>query len=193
MTASFPNLSRKIYSKIYHAFSKTVPTTISTSYLMAQLGASKSSASIYLGDLKKIGFVNDDGTTSKLVHKWKMPETYAEACKEIANSVYPDELLEMAEGNADYSTVKSWFKAEGMNDSIAGQRATFFCVLFEGTPPEKIEATKTKKPKSATAIEKSAIAKISKSEDKNGKPKDNETKKLNISTTTASCKKKWFN
>lgn len=147
MTASYLNLSAKIYAKFYYGFHNKVPSTISSSYIQAQFKASKSSANIYIADLKKIGFLDDDGNTTKLVHSWKMPETYAAACKEIRESVYPDELLDLAGTNPDQSVVKNWFKAEGMNDSIASQRAGFFCLLFVETPPERPDEVEKKKNK----------------------------------------------
>lgn len=145
MSTSFPNLSRKVYARLYHSFHKTVPTTITLSYLQAQLEASKSSAGVYINDLKKIGFLDDDGNTTSLVHRWKMPESYSQACQEILQNVYPDELLQLAGNDPDFNIVKNWFKAEGMNDSIAGQRAGFFCLLNENVPPEKQEAQTKKK------------------------------------------------
>lgn len=92
-------------------FQRTLPKTVTDTYLAAVLSLQERPAKDVLRNLKLLGLVGEDNEPTELANKWRDDDQYAEACQEIASYAYPDELLAAVPGPEPNTGVAAqWFQ-----------------------------------------------------------------------------------
>jgi hypothetical protein len=101
-----------------------------------------------IANLKLMGLLDDDLKCTELVNKWRMDDTYPEACKEIMNKVYPLDLLDLGhDGNTDKMLINKWFMARGIGASFAGKLTAMYMMLAKADPTQGQVKNSDSKPK----------------------------------------------
>lgn len=108
---SFPKIPISNWYDIRKQFQKTLPTVVSQTYLQSLLKLSNiQSAQNLIPPLKFMGLIDEDNKPTDLANKWRNDSTYTEACKEIFERVYPEELRQLFIGSdIDKEALTMWF------------------------------------------------------------------------------------
>lgn len=124
----------------------TAPSTrFTASGVAALLGMSSpnSARDNVISAMRKIGLFNDEGTLTDRGNKWRIDSTYAEACQEILDEIYPEELLSLTgeSGMPDKGQLSIWFQHKGHGESNARQMANTYAMIAEKQPQDAPAST----------------------------------------------------
>jgi hypothetical protein len=160
---SLPMIPSSNWWTLRKKFLQTLPKgAIDGKYLSTLLGITEPAAKNLIPPLKQIGLVDDQNKASDLANKWRHNDTYAEACKEMLDSVYPDGLKDVQPGpDVDKSQAATWIsKHLGVGDSAAKRMAALYALIVEADPAK--ESQEGQKPQSAEGKpkQKSSVSKI---------------------------------
>ncbi len=126
---TFPKIPVSNWYAIRKQFAKTLPSVVSQTYLqtLLKLGNVQSAQNL-IPPLKLMGLIDEESKPTDLANKWRNDSTYAEACKEIFERVYPEELRQLFFGEEiDKETLTRWF----MSTTKCGEaNAKLFSVTF---------------------------------------------------------------
>jgi len=88
--------------------------------------------------MHKLGLLDENGNLTDLGHKWRSDDSYAEACQEILDNVYPADLAAFTTTNGapDRAMVTKWFQQQKSGDSNARQMAATYVMIAEKKVPE---------------------------------------------------------
>ncbi len=131
---TFPRIPESNWWTLRNQFHKTLPTSVTTSYLKSLLNLTTDvAASNLLSPLKQIGLIDDEGKPTPRATNWRSDTKYSETCKEIIKEVYPSELIELYSGsNLNKNSIKEWFKnTTSLGEVAAGQCASMYILLQE--------------------------------------------------------------
>jgi len=170
---SYPAVPLRHWFGLRERFKKSIPKTVTSTYLASALQIEENSASTnVMPGLRACGLIAEDGTPQDLAIKWRDDAHYKEACENIRTSVYAQELLDLAPPeSAKADEVKRWFARKGgVGDSAAGKMASFYMMLCEANPQggaaktgsEKASRPRAEKqgvPKAAKIVKSPAVAK----------------------------------
>jgi hypothetical protein len=109
--------------------------------------------------IRRLGLIDDDGALTARGNKWRVDASYADACQEILDEIYPEELLSLTgpDGMPDGARVRTWFDHKGFGDSNARQMAATYTMIASKQPPEAASPVpKRAAPKKAAASKREA-------------------------------------
>lgn len=88
--------------------------------------------------MRRLGLIDEDGTLTPRGNKWRVDSSYPDACQEILDEIYPDELAGFVDntGSPDVSEVKNWFQHKGLGESNARQMASTYVMIAQKKIPE---------------------------------------------------------
>jgi hypothetical protein len=88
--------------------------------------------------MQRFGLLDEHGNLTERGHKWRSDDTYAEACQEILDDVYPADLagFTTASGSPDKTMVKKWFQQQKFGESNARQMTATYVLIAEKKLPE---------------------------------------------------------
>jgi hypothetical protein len=142
----YPQIPSTVWWGVRSLIQRTPNATIDERLLGVQLGVQEVAAKAYIGELRNVGILTDDGKATTLAQKWRLDESYAEAVDQLIRSTYPEGLIHIAPpGEAERQKVASWFMREGLGQGAAGNKAATYLLLSSPTPNEAPRAT-TKAP-----------------------------------------------
>ena len=177
---TFPKIPVSNWYAIRKQFAKTLPSVVSQTYLQSllKLGSAKS-AQNFISPLKMMGIIDEECKPTDLANKWRNDATYAEACKEIFERVYPDELRQLFVGeDIDKEALTTWF----MSTTKCGEAAakllsvTFMYLCNPSLEPSEKNTAKTSSiSKSAKKIKREAREKNSETVTSNVMANDQQT------------------
>lgn len=157
----YPQIPSTVWWGIRSILNKTPSAKIDERFLSIQLDVQEAAARAYIGELKFVGIINDEGRATPLAQKWRLDETYNEAVEEIIEAAYPEGLRAIAPpGDADRQKAISWFQREGLGQGSAGNKAATYLLLSSPTPNEAPKPTT--KPQKESGISTSPPARRSK-------------------------------
>lgn len=115
---------------------KFTPATVAA---LMQMSSPESAATNTVAPLRRLGLITDDGSLTARGHKWRVDASYADACKEILDEVYPTELLALTDGSGapDLQRVRTWFDHKGFGASNARQMAATLGMIASKTVPDE--------------------------------------------------------
>ena len=131
---SFPMLPGKQWWAIRDKFKQSIPGVVTDSYLAAALNMKVGSArNNILPYLKDIGLIDEEGKPQELAKTWRDDHQYAEACKQIRDAIYPDELLSAApDPSSDRNAAERWFANHtGAGASAVRRMIQFYIIIIE--------------------------------------------------------------
>ncbi|WP_300613624.1 hypothetical protein [Trebonia sp.] len=110
---------------------------------MQGLANAASATTNIVSPLRRLGLLNEDGGLTARGNKWRVDASYADACQEILDDVYPSELASLtdATGAPDKTQVSTWFEHKGFGGVNARQMTSTYLMIAEkmlptATPPE---------------------------------------------------------
>jgi hypothetical protein len=115
-------------------FKQSIPGVVTDSYLAATLNMqAKSARANVLPYLADIGLIDKEGKTQDLAKAWRDDEQYANVCKTIRETVYPEELLLAAQNpTVDRAPAERWFgNHTGAGSSAVRRMVQFYTILVE--------------------------------------------------------------
>lgn len=139
------------------------PSTRFTPQLVAtllDLNNEKSARDNVLLGMNRLGILkSDDWSLTERGQKWRLDDSYAEACDGIISEVYPEELAALTDddGKPDLNMINSWFARKGYGTSNAGAMARTFALVASKSPTAP-EPTQRERPaeKAVTTAKKAA-------------------------------------
>ena len=122
---------------------KFTPSTVAALMGMASPQSARDNT---VSPMRKLGLIDDDGALTARGNKWRVDASYADACQEILDEVYPSDLSDLADGSGapDPHLVKTWFDHRGFGGSNARQMAATYVMIASKQVPE-IVASEPKK------------------------------------------------
>ena len=153
---TYPVFSGANWWNLRSKFKATYPkTAITEEYLASILGmkiASVKSNGI-LANLRTLGLLDEENKCTDLANRWRLDDTYAAACKEMLNHVYPPELIDIG---TDRGAVTTWFmNKSGAGESQANELTSLYLLI---SIPEIKEPSAKVKLSAKAATEKSSKA-----------------------------------
>jgi hypothetical protein len=130
---AYPKVPCKAWSALRSKAASAPSTKFSPPNVAAILGM-KSAASArdnVVAHIRRLGLIDDDGTLTPRGNKWRIDASYADACHEILDEVYPEDLLLITDdsGAPDAQRVRAWFDNKGFGASNARQMAATYALL----------------------------------------------------------------
>lgn len=147
---SYPRIPTASWWALRNQFIKTLPSTVTVSYLKSLLNYNTDKAAQSLiPQLKQVGLIDEDGKPTPRANDWRSDIKYKETCEAILNEIYPNELLELFPGpDFDKNAIIQWFMhTASVGEGTAKIYATEFILLNEGTPSNEEEQVKKEKVK----------------------------------------------
>lgn len=139
----YPQIPSTVWWGVRSIIQRTPSATIDERLLGVELGVQEVAAKAYIGELRSVGLITDDGKATPLAQKWRLDESYAEAVSEIIEATYPQGLIHVAPpGEAERQKVVTWFMREGLGQGAAGNKAATYLLLSSPTPNEAPRTTK---------------------------------------------------
>jgi hypothetical protein len=92
---------------------ESVPSTVTVGYLAHLLNLKEKSARKYLGELKLLGLVSEDGKLTVEANDWRFNADYCRVCSSLVTKIYPDEVRDLFPGpSIDRTKCAEWFTRE---------------------------------------------------------------------------------
>ena len=130
----FPAIPAKIWLRLREKFYTSPPKgDVTAAYLATALGLGAKVAAKVMPAIT-VGLVDDDNKMTPLAQLWRDDTTYADACQQIIEAVYPDGLQDVSPPDApDLDAAQRWF----MNETKGGaprakQLASFYVMVAKG-------------------------------------------------------------
>lgn len=143
----YPQIPSTVWWGVRSIIQRTPSVTIDERLLGVQLGVQEVAAKAYIGELRSVGILTEDGKATPLAHKWRLDESYAEAVEQLIQANYPEGLIHIAPpGEAERQKVVSWFMREGLGQGAAGNKAASYLLLSTPSPNEAPRTTAKNSP-----------------------------------------------
>lgn len=150
---ALPKVGAKAWA-VLRSKASSAPSTRFTSGLVAaalDMGSAESAQANIVRPMRALGLFEEDGSLTPLGNKWRNDSTYAEACQEILDKVYPSDLAALtdADGSPSANQVRTWLSHNGFGESNARQMAaTYVMIASKEIPqaPAPAEGKKTTPP-----------------------------------------------
>lgn len=149
-TSVFPYIAEKNWWALREQFQKSRSTTVSPIFVKTLLNVSESSAKKTIRSMQILALVDDEGKLTDLANKWRLDATYAEACSQMVESTYPEEMRNLFDKpEADRNRIMDWIMSFNQSgSSSAFQGASMYLLLLRGDIPASADFTKGQKQKS---------------------------------------------
>lgn len=158
----YPKVTTKAWRELRNRATAAPSTKFTPGAVAALMGMSspESARDNTVTPMRRLGLIDDDGSLTDRGNKWRVDGTYAAACQEILDEVYPAELSSLADDDGpDADQVRTWFDHKGFGSSNARQMAATYVMIAtkelpaagnSAAPPRKVKAPSKK----ATATRK---------------------------------------
>ena len=136
-TKSFPSLPERHWWNLRKQFKKSIPGTVTTSYLAAILNMKEISARAnILPSLERLGIIDDQGQTLERARQWRDDTQYAAVCKEMLEEIYPKELIDATpEQDSNSEAASRWFALNtGAGQNAVQKMSSLYAVLLKADP-----------------------------------------------------------
>ena len=150
----FPVVPGKSWYTLREKAKSSPNTKLNSANVASILGLPEASAQTnVLRGLRALGVIDDQGILSPAGEKWRVDSSYEEACAEILEASYPEDLrLLIGKSAADgRDAVQGWFARKGFGDSSARQMAATFQLVAHPSlelPKVASNGSPTKAPRS---------------------------------------------
>lgn len=141
---SYPFLPESNWWTLREQFAKTLPNTVSLSYIKSLLSLGDKPAKQRISHLQKIGLVDDKGKPTGRANEWRSDQKYRDVCNAIIAQFYPQEFVDLFSDPAtDRVKIEEWFKfTEKIGEAGAKKYAQFFLLLRDSKAEESGERLK---------------------------------------------------
>jgi hypothetical protein len=158
---TYPYLATSVWAELKSRFQKSLPQKVTPSYLQSALGyESEKAAKNLIPQLRALGLIDAESSTTDLASRFRMDSDYAAATQEMVAAVYPEELRDLYPGpEEDLASVANWFMRDtGGGQSSAVIQARFYLSLVSGKLPASEKSARAPKPATGAAKKPSGVA-----------------------------------
>lgn len=151
--APFPYIAEKNWWKFREQLQRSASFTASAVNIKSLIGVgSDSAARNIIRALQRLGLIDADGKPTELANKWRLDPTYVEACREILEKVYPEDLRSLFDTpQADPSKIAAWMMdTKKVGKVAAEQYARTYLLLLQENIRSSSEFSKAQKPKTSS-------------------------------------------
>ena len=156
----YPKIGTKAWIALRQRSGTTPTTKFTPEFVMALMSMKTptSALSNTVGPMRRLGLIDEDGALTDRGMKWRLDASYADACQEILDDIYPEEfgVLVDGDGNPDPGRVTAWLEQTGLGATDARQMATTYAMVARKQPPEP-PPTDSVKAKKAPPAKKNAV------------------------------------
>ena len=149
-TDGYPKVPLKAWRALRSRAASAPSTKFTPATVAALMGMSspKSAANNTVAPLRRLGLITDEGSLTQRGQKWRVDASYAEACQEILDEVYPQDLLALTDGTGapDPQRVRTWFDHKGFGNSNARQMAATYAMIASKALPDEEGGTERPNP-----------------------------------------------
>lgn len=159
----YPKMPESNWWAVRAQFRKTIPSSVTASYLKTLLNlTSEKAASNLLSPLKQTKIIDDENKPTSRAIDWRDDTKYKDICQQIAEEIYPTELREIHQGpDFDKEAITNWFMSNAhLGEGAAKSTTAFYILLSTGevrTDIDTLPAAKSKKSKK-TKLEKRIVS-----------------------------------
>ncbi len=150
----YPQIPVKWWWDLRRHFKRSLPSSITDTYLGTVLNLKSSSAKgVAIPHFKLLGIMNQDGTINDdRARAWRDDGQYPQVCQAMVKEVYPQELLDAfpEPTEDDRGSIEQWFALKtGVGYKTAKSMTAFYLMLSEADPTREAKPAKPKveKPK----------------------------------------------
>lgn len=155
---TYPVLPVSRWWSLRKKFKQSLPANLTPSTLAVMLGMEERSAKLNVyHQLIRLGLIDKDGkVNSALANKWREDEHYSDVCRQIRESIYPKELLDIAPGpTINRNEVARWFRLNAsVGESAANKMAGIYELLAEADAGKSQDDHNTPSRRDSTIIRK---------------------------------------
>ena len=128
---TFPKIPTRTWWTLRKRFKRSVPQKITISYLSSVLGGQEQIIKNWLPHFRLVGLTDEEDNTTDLANRWRHDDDYVAVCKEIRESVYPRELLDIDSGpDINRKQVRTWFaRTLSLGEGAARHMTSFYGLL----------------------------------------------------------------
>ena len=150
-----PVLNGTVWWSLRQHFSRTLPKVVSETYLATVLSLKEGPARNVLRNLKLLGLVDEENRPTDLAIRWRDDEQYADACEEIAERAYPDELrAAVPRPDPDPTAAAQWFqRSRRLGDGGAKNAARTYVLIASAKLPDEAGTRAIRTPGTGTSSE----------------------------------------
>lgn len=131
---SYPKIPEGNWWAIRSQFKKTIPSTVTPTYLSSLLLLGDGAAKNLIPVLKQLRIIDEVGAPTDVAKLWRMDNTYKAVCISMRNEIYPDELRNLFQGPYyNKKDIEGWFMNDtGVGEAAAKMMASTFILLSTG-------------------------------------------------------------
>jgi len=146
-------------------FNRSVPGSITDTYLRTVLGLKESSVKgVAIPGFKSLGIINADGTVNdERARAWRDDDLYPQVCQAIIKERYPQELIDTfpEPTEEDRGSIEQWFALRtGVGNRARRAMAAFFLLLNEADASKAPETIKSRATQVATKAKTEPKSKV---------------------------------
>jgi hypothetical protein len=130
----FPQLSEPAYFGVREALQRKIPDKVTPAWVIANVpGYSKEiSAKTVVGQLRLLGLLDKDGKPTETARRWRVDETYAEACDAMMRHAFPEDIVGAVHGSdASSEVVQNLLMPRGLGLKTAQNVARLLLLLLK--------------------------------------------------------------
>ena len=142
----YPGMPATNWWALRKRFKATPPKEVTPTYIASALSMTTQSASAnVIPGLRATGLIDKAGKPTDLAFRWRDDKQYAQVCEDIRNSVYPQELLDLApDASSERTPVQSWFARHlRVGDAAARKYTAFYFLLLDADPAKEVDNGQT--------------------------------------------------
>ena len=157
---AYPKITAKAWTNL-RARATAAPSTKFTPAAVAalmEMSSPNSALDNTVRPMRRLGLIDEDGALTARGNKWRVNSSFDDACQEILDEIYPEELgaLVGEDGRPDAAKVKTWFDHKGYGESNARQMAATYVMVASKQIPESPATDSGKVKKKAPPAKKPA-------------------------------------
>lgn len=157
----YPKVSISAWRTLRARVANAPSTRFTPGNVAAMLGMANadSARDNVVSPIRRLGLIDEDGSLTPLGQKWRVDASYGDACQEIIDAIYPDELATLSSGDGvpDMQQVKTWFDHRGFGGSNARNMAATYVMIASKRIPEP-QSSEPRKAAKTAPIRKAAAA-----------------------------------
>lgn len=143
MTATaLPQITPSAYFAVRTAFVRSLPGAVTPAWVTAQVPSYKEekSAKGLIAQLKRLGLVDAEARPTELARRWRVDDTYADACGEILRFAFPPDIVDAVEaGPIDAAAASRLFLQKGFGLGSSKNLARILLSLAARSPEPRTD------------------------------------------------------
>lgn len=135
---NMPQITKAAYSAVREAFRKTLPVKVTPTWVMTNVTGYKAqtSARTLTRYLCALGLTDADGVPTEIAKKWRIDESYGEACEAILRSGFPADVVDAVPTESSAEVLVNVFMTRGLGEGSAKNLASIYRLIASKAPPE---------------------------------------------------------